>query len=297
MRRFPCADFERAPHRASSHSQSPINLPVKQILGLNGTRITRPTDAWIRALREIDRDDPLAAGNTGEPHFIVKNSLGIVERRDPCPPRGRRTRPPRRLSDQHEPEERVLVQRPSPRFSAAQITSRKLFVAASSFSRAINNSRNDYIVTHKISLRYRQALNRGVRLRDRETRYSKRRPRRLIFFWIFSLTLCPMTLLMWQQINISVSGNVFYLPTRISESLELASKVVCDLKFEAYSWEEALMRKDGKRRNANEKPREIGGEKEWDERGPRFDGMGIRRSLFSAAICAGYFDSLRGHPK
>lgn len=72
-----------------------------------------------------------------------------------------------------------------------KITSRKLFITASSFSRTINNSRNDYIVTHKISLRYRQALNRGARrLRDRETRYSKRR--RSIFFWIFSLTLRPL---------------------------------------------------------------------------------------------------------
>lgn len=38
-------------------------------------------------------------------------------------------------------------------------------------------------------------------------------------------------------------------------------------------------------------------ERERDECNPRFDGMGIRSSLFSAAICAGYFDSLRDHPK
>lgn len=73
------------------------------------------------------------------------------------------------------------------------------------------------------------------------------------------------------------------------------------------------MRKGVKRKGENEKTRKrderLGGgcrrvgksegekERERDECNPRFDGMGIRSSLFSAAICAGYFDSLRGHPK
>lgn len=37
-------------------------------------------------------------------------------------------------------------------------------------------------------------------------------------------------------------------------------------------------------------------ERERDECESRFDEMGIRSSLFSATICAGYFDSLCGHP-
>lgn len=54
-----------------------------------------------------------------------------------------------------------------------------------------------------------------------------------------------------------------------------------------------------KRKGENEKTRGGGGEgkKEREKCDPRFDGMGIRNSLFSAAICAGYFDSLRDHPK
>lgn len=141
MRRSPRADFERAPHRASSHPQSPINLSVKQILGLNGARITRRTDAWIRALREIDRDDPLAAGNTGEPHFIVKNSLGIVERRDPDPPRGRRED-----SRINTSQKSVFWCNDLPRDSQPRkIMSRRLFVAESRclfFRRTVNSSRD-----------------------------------------------------------------------------------------------------------------------------------------------------------
>jgi hypothetical protein len=62
--------------------------------------------------------------------------------------------------------------------------------------------------------------------------------------------------------------------------------------------EEALTRKGGGRREAfsQKSAREKEGEGETSAV-LRFDGMGIRRSLFSAAICAGYFDSLRGHPK
>lgn len=56
-------------------------------------------------------------------------------------------------------------------------------------------------------------------------------------------------------------------------------------------------RKGRKGEVGNRGGREGEKERERDECDPRFDGMGIRSSLFSATICAGYFDSLRGHPK
>lgn len=189
MRRSPRADFERAPHRASSHPQSPINLPVKQILGLYA-RITRRTDAWIYARFVKSTATILSRRATPASHISSSKIVWESSRGEtPIPPRGRRTRPPRRLSDQHEPEERVLVQRPSPRFSAAQNHESKILVAESRclfFPRTINNSRDVYIVAYKISHRYRQVFNCGARhLRVRETRYSKRRIQCLIFFFDF----------------------------------------------------------------------------------------------------------------
>jgi len=56
---------------------------------------------------------------------------------------------------------------------------------------------------------------------------------------------------------------------------------------------EKIKTKKGEREERREKGR---GEREREECDLRF-GMKIRSSLFSAAICAGYFDSLRSHSK
>lgn len=78
---------ERVPHRASSLPQSPINLPVKQILGLSGAPVcVTQMRGYVRSVKStatiLSRARHDAARNTSGPHFIVKNSLRIVEERD-----------------------------------------------------------------------------------------------------------------------------------------------------------------------------------------------------------------------
>lgn len=89
--RHPLADpaivSERAPHRASSLPQSPINLPVKQIPGLSGAPVCiTQMRGYVRSVKSsatiLSRAQHDAARNTSEPHFIVKNSLRIVEERE-----------------------------------------------------------------------------------------------------------------------------------------------------------------------------------------------------------------------
>lgn len=83
---------ERVPHRASSLPQSPINLPVKQIPGLSGAPVcVTQMRGYVRSVKSsatiLSRAQHDAARNTSEPHFIVKNSLRIVEERDLRSPR------------------------------------------------------------------------------------------------------------------------------------------------------------------------------------------------------------------
>lgn len=78
---------ERILHRASSLPQSPINLPVKQILGLSGAPIcVTQMRGYVRSVKStatiLSRARHDAATNTSAPHFIVKNSPRIVEERD-----------------------------------------------------------------------------------------------------------------------------------------------------------------------------------------------------------------------